>query len=116
MDDALLATLPGPGLPDDVLDLGETARRGGEVLEALERAVAGLNPSDRALLRMRYWEGFPASRMAVMAGRDAGRINGRLHRIRRELRRRLHGEGIGAADAARLLRRLESGSAGAAWG
>jgi RNA polymerase sigma-70 factor (ECF subfamily) len=55
----------------------------------LERALAGLDPDDRALLALRYVAGFDATELGRATGRSASGTRARLARLLARLRREL---------------------------
>ena len=58
----------------------------------LRRAMAKLDPDDRALLAMRYVAGFKSAELAAATGRSAGGTRARLARLLKRLREELdHG-------------------------
>lgn len=55
--------------------------------ESLRAAIAKLPPDSRALLTLRYHEGFDVGRIAKILGIAEGTVKSRLHRTRERLRR-----------------------------
>lgn len=75
--------LPGGDPPADVpLERGETAA-------AVQRAVAALEPEDRACLQLREFDGFSYEEIAESLGVPVGTVKSRLHRARLALARAL---------------------------
>ena len=81
------AAVRSPEAPDDPLLRMEEA-------ESLEKALARLDPEARLLLRWIYWDGLPYARIASLLDVRENSVGPRLSRIREELRRILHGEGV----------------------
>ena len=79
-----------PRLTTDTLDHTiETAEPEPEEdprVELLNRAIDNLNPSERALLHMHYFENAKLSDIAYAVGSTEGAITVRLHRIRAKLK------------------------------
>jgi RNA polymerase sigma-70 factor (ECF subfamily) len=60
-----------------------------ELGDALEDAIASLEPEDRAVLLLRDMEGLPAAEVAEATGRSVAAVKSRLHRARLAVRQRL---------------------------
>ena len=81
---------PLPGLPagdppaDAALERGEEA-------EAVRRAVASLDPVDRAALQLREFDGMSYDRIAEALDVPIGTVKSRLHRARLSLAKALEG-------------------------
>jgi RNA polymerase sigma-70 factor (ECF subfamily) len=60
-----------------------------ELGEALEAAIAALQPEDREVLLLRDMEGLPATDVAEVTGRSVAAVKSRLHRARLSVRARL---------------------------
>ncbi|NIR07917.1 MAG: sigma-70 family RNA polymerase sigma factor, partial [Candidatus Aminicenantes bacterium] len=58
-----------------------------EESESLRAAIAKLPPDSRALLTLRYQEGFDIGRIAKILGLAEGTVKSRLHRTRERIRR-----------------------------
>ncbi len=56
---------------------------------AVDEAVQGLAPRDRQIAFLRYYEELPVADLAEVMSMPEGTVKYRLHRIHRELRRRL---------------------------
>ena len=60
-----------------------------ERLETLRRAIAGLNSGERALVFRKYYYFQSTAQIAAELGTTQRAVEGRLHRIRKKLRREL---------------------------
>ena len=58
-------------------------------IQLLEAAILKLPPDDQLLLRLFYFEDQPLADIAYILDTSAGALSGRLHRIRKRLRREL---------------------------
>jgi RNA polymerase sigma factor (sigma-70 family) len=88
-DPAMLAD-PSHAAPDEVLARSERA-------QALERALQGLPPADRLLLRFRFSQDLPAREIARLMGfPTVFHVYRRLDKVLRELRGTLTGMGLEA--------------------
>ena len=56
-----------------------------EYIDALNRAIALLGSEERALVMLFYYEAYPVSECAKIAGLSESNIKVRLHRIRKKL-------------------------------
>jgi len=78
-------TAPGPDFEQEQADRNE--------VERLRHAVAGMPPSDRAVLSLRYDSGLPLSEIAHTLGIGLSAVKVRLFRARRRLMRLMGAEG-----------------------
>lgn len=69
--------------------LVEAAPAPDERLGDVERALAGLAPDDREILRLTAWEELARDEIAVVLGISRGAVRVRLHRARRRLAERM---------------------------
>ena len=65
-----------------------------ELTQLIERWLRSLSPEDRILFVRRYWYGVPLQELAAQQGILPGRLAGRMHRLRRDLKTVLEKEGI----------------------
>ena len=79
----------------DVLER-ERAAHAKAATEAVKRAVAGLDPEDRLIVKMRFFEGFTIADVARQLGVAQKPLYVRIQRILGTLARRLAAEGIRA--------------------
>ena len=90
-------SVPLEELPEEMVDVnpspGEEVERR-ELLEAVEAALAELDPEDRAVLRRHYFAGETLASMARAMGMGEGALRVRMHRVRRALREELRKRGI----------------------
>jgi RNA polymerase sigma-70 factor (ECF subfamily) len=91
-----LTPLEGPdGAPAVGLPAGDppadAALERGEEAEAVRRAVAGLDPVDRAALQLREFDGMSYDEIAVSLDVPIGTVKSRLHRARLTLAKALEG-------------------------
>lgn len=70
-----------PGTADGVSEL--------ELRDALQRGLAGLSPSHRAVLVLHHYSGFPLGEIAEILGVPYGTVGSRLHHAVRALRAEL---------------------------
>jgi RNA polymerase sigma factor (sigma-70 family) len=71
---------------------GATASAGGRndvAVERLRSAIAALSPSERMLVRQRFWEGMSVADIARSLGEPYSRVAVRMFRLTRKLRRAL---------------------------
>ena len=78
---------PAPG-PEEQLLREERQRR-------LRKALAGLTPMEQELVYRKYFYLQPTAQMAAELGLTTRAVEGRLHRLRRRLKKELGGERIG---------------------
>ena len=90
-------SVPLEELPEEMVDVnpspGEEVERR-ELLEAVEAALAELDPEDRAVLRRHYFAGETLASMAREMGMGEGALRVRMHRVRRARREELRKRGI----------------------
>lgn len=72
-------------LPDSEADRIEEWDGRQERLDALARAVGLLEPEERALVTLHYYEEYPVSECAGITGITESNVKVRLHRIRKKL-------------------------------
>ena len=82
-EDERLAHAPAWARPPDAVLLGRESR------EALERAMAGLTPLQRAVFELREAEGRPSDEVAEILDLSPGAVRVHLHRARLRLRAHL---------------------------
>jgi RNA polymerase sigma factor (sigma-70 family) len=95
-DAASVDDLPAPNHADDgVLD-GERQQRLEAAKEGLNRALGELDPEDRVIIRMHYFEGLSIANVARGLGIEQKPLYPRLRKLLERLAARLKAEGIGA--------------------
>ena len=67
-----------------------------EQSEAIRRAVSTLEPSERELIVMRYFDGFSQACISKVLDISPAAVNGRLVRAKRKLAQKLKREGFGS--------------------
>lgn len=65
-----------------------------ELARLIERWLHTLSPEERILFVHRYWYGVPLQELAARQGTVPGRIAGKMHRLRRDLKSVLEKEGV----------------------
>lgn len=88
--------LPAPSRADDGVINRERDERLQAAKDALSRAVAQLEPEDRVIIRMHYFDGLSVADVARGLGIEQKRLYPRLKKLLEELCARLKGDGIGA--------------------
>jgi len=83
--------VPVPGEP-----LNEGKPEDCERWEAVRQAVWRLEPAERELIVMRYFNGFSQARISEVLGLTASAVNGRLVRAKRKVAEHLKREGFGS--------------------
>lgn len=94
-----LGALADPSAPDALLELAEARAERARILEVLQAAMAELSAEDRAIVRMRFWEGASVQAVARALGLEPKPLYRRLERICGRLRGRLedaniHSDGV----------------------
>lgn len=72
-------------LPPAPLDSPDAAFLKREEVEAVEKAMAGLEPKDQLLLRWVYWEGLPVTEAARLAGVSPSSLSRARERLKANL-------------------------------
>lgn len=75
-------------LRENLVEVGAGAAPDERVSD-VERALAGLGPDDREILRLTAWEELARDEIAVVLGISRGAVRVRLHRARRRLAERM---------------------------
>ena len=97
--DASLVDRADPTAADALVKRSDRSRVAQRVLLALKRLIAGAEPRERLALVMRYVDGRSVADIASMLDLDQKRLYRRLEDLRRNLRKGLQAEGIGAEEA-----------------
>lgn len=83
-------------------DRERSARR---AAEAIDGTLASMEPEDRLILQMRFWDGRKVPDIAKVLHLDQKKIYKRLDRLFLVLRKRLESAGVGREDVDKLLGR-----------
>jgi RNA polymerase sigma factor (sigma-70 family) len=81
----------------------QLARKGAELGQRLERALATMPVADQVLIRMRHEQGLKVREIATMLGVDQGKLYRRLAAVHHDLRTVIQGLGVSRLDAADVL-------------
>jgi RNA polymerase sigma factor for flagellar operon FliA len=100
---APLESLSGASEADASAARAEASTRCRAVMEALSRALGGLAPDDRVLVRGRFGEGRSVADIARMLGTEQAPLYRRSDRLRAQLRRHLEEAGVRREDVAECL-------------
>lgn len=92
-----------PSRADEVVAAAEAEARRGEVMEALERAIAQLEPEEAMIVRMHFVEGYTLLDMGSILGIEQKPLYRRIERLRVRLRGYLESAGVGRRDVHELL-------------
>jgi len=102
--DEVLAETPAPAAAADLRALeGEAEARRGEGEQALRRALETLEPEDRVMVRMRFWEELSVADIARGLGVAQKPLYRRMERVLARLRRQLEGAGLSRERVRELL-------------
>lgn len=102
-DDPALDAAPGPFRADERIAAAQAQARRREVLDALERALDGLEPEDRLVVLMRFRDGYTLADVARALKLEQRPLYRRVARLQAVLRERLERAGIGPGDVGALL-------------
>lgn len=103
VDSAVLDGLPGPARTDDRVITAEAEERCREVMEALRRELARMDPDDQVLVRGRFGEGRTVADIARGLRRDQAPLYKRSERLRDEIRRSMEAGGVRREDVEECL-------------
>ena len=93
--DDVLVVVPGSGPPPDaVLSREEMRARAARARQALLEALRDLEPADRLVIKLRYFDGLPIVRIADLLEVEAKPLYRRIERLLVRLRRALEAEGV----------------------
>jgi RNA polymerase sigma factor (sigma-70 family) len=93
-----LEALAAPGRADERVIAAEAHERCREVMRALLRALATLDPDDQVLVRGRFGEGRSVADIARALRREQAPLYRRSDQLRKELRRKLEAAGVRQED------------------
>lgn len=100
-----LADLPDPSDAETVALDTEQGLVAGRMVASMERALAQLDPPDRLVLKMHFYDGLTLADVARALGRPQKPLYRRVERLLAGLRARLESEGFTAEGVADLLMR-----------
>lgn len=100
---AIGPAMASEGGADDGVTRDETAAERRGVGAMLDRAIEGLGVDERAVVRLRYWEGLSIADIARRLGVPQRPLYNRLARVLATLRRRLESEGVSREGTRELL-------------
>jgi RNA polymerase sigma factor for flagellar operon FliA len=96
--DGVLGTIPGPESADRDVRSSEQARLAAALSAALASALSQLPTQDRLILKLRYQDDVPVSRIARLLRLDQKPLYRRLEQVMDVLRTALERQGIARAD------------------
>src|SRR5712675_2226205 len=104
VDDSTLAGIPAPGgsAEDGLVQLERNAAAR-KVSAALQDLLDRLDPEDRLVLKLHYFDGLNLSAVARMLGEDVKRLHRRAGRLLGGLRRSLESRGIAWPELATVV-------------
>ena len=94
---------PGSSRADDRVAAAEAERHRQAVLAALFRALGGLQPEERMIVRMNLADGRSVADVARALKLDQQGLYRRVNRLREQLRKALEGQGVSRTDVRELL-------------
>ena len=106
--DAVLVGLPSPEPSAEALAMAADRRQAGEqLLAALDRALASLEPQDQLALRLRFEDGRTVAGIAAVIGVEPRRLYARMTRLFAHLRAALEEQGFQAPAVLELIGTLD---------
>jgi len=96
--DPVLDMAEGPSRADERLVAGEAQERHGQLIGALDGAMARLEPEDRLIARMHFGEGRTLADVARALGLEQKPLYRRVERVRARLRAYMEEDGVRGAD------------------
>ena len=88
---------------EDALFRGERGEAARHTVEAVDAAMALMDPEDQMILRMRFWAGRKVPDIGRALGLDGKKLYKRIDKLLSQLRLALEGEDIASADVCELL-------------
>jgi RNA polymerase sigma factor (sigma-70 family) len=92
---------------DDRIHAGERERSARRATTAMDRLLESMEPEDRLILQMRFWDGLKVSDIARRLHLEQKKLYKRLDRIFVDLRRGLEAAGVSKSDIALLIGRSD---------
>lgn len=87
----------------DRMAAGERAQAARFALKVLHKVIAGMDPEDRLILRMRYWDKKRVPEIAQALSVDQKKLYKRLERLMKILRAEMEKAGVSRGDVTGLL-------------
>jgi RNA polymerase sigma factor for flagellar operon FliA len=94
---------PAAEQADDFIERDHIAREQRDVQDALQAALAELNPEEQVIVRMRFWEGLSVADAARALGHEQKPLYRRLERALEQMRSHLEQRGLSRGDVVTLL-------------
>jgi RNA polymerase sigma factor for flagellar operon FliA len=89
--------------PADAIEVAERAASLGRAIDRLRASLEQLAETDRQIIRLRFEQGLTVPRIAAMLHLEPKPLYRRIDNLKADLRRRLEGAGVSAADVHELL-------------
>ena len=88
---------------NDRVEMHERERSARKIAEAMDRLIATMDPEDRLILQLRFWQALTAPEIAQRLRMDQRKVYKRLDKLFPAMRRALEEAGITKSDIADIL-------------
>lgn len=88
---------------DDRVEMHDRERAAREIAAAMDRLLESMDPENRLILELRFWQALKVPEIAQRVGMDQKKLYKRLDRLFVMMRRALEEAGFGRAEIATLL-------------
>jgi RNA polymerase sigma factor for flagellar operon FliA len=90
---------------DERVEMHDRERAARGVAEAVDRLIATMDPEDRAILQLRFWQALKAPEIAQRLHMDQKKVYKRLDKLFEAMRSALEADGITQSDVGEILSR-----------